>query len=192
MFKTKLSIIILTVSLLQGCVTAAVISLAGGATIVNDKRTIGKIIDDQTIELNAYAALKKNQGIDDNTHIVVTSVNGSVLILGQAANTHLKDLVAKNIVELQGVDKIHNQIRISNNTSLATRSNDVWLTSKVKTALFKSDKVKGFNIKVVTENAEVFLLGLITEQDANEAVEIARNVSGVNRVFKAFEYIIAE
>lgn len=192
MLKIKLTMIILVATLLQGCVTAAVASLISGATIVNDKRSLGKLIDDQTIELSAYAALRKNKGIADNTHIVVTSVNGSVLIVGQAANTHLKELVAKTISELNSVEQIHNQIRVSNNISLTTRSNDVWLTSKVKMALFNSDKVEAINIKVVTENAEVFLMGLLNEEKAKEAVEVARNVSGVNRVFKAFEYVDIE
>ena len=119
----------------------------------------------------------------------VVSLNGSVLIVGQSPNTYLKDLAAKTVSEVRGVEQIHNQIRISNTTSITTRSNDIWLTSKVKTALFGSDKLEATNIKVVTENAEIFLMGLVSAAEGNEAVEIARNVSGVNRVFKAFEYI---
>lgn len=117
------------------------------------------------------------------------SVNGSVLVIGQAPNTYLRDLAIKSINEVKQVVQLHNQIRISSTTSITTRSNDVWLTSKVKAALFGSDNIDATNIKVVTENGEVFLMGLITEAQANEAVEIARNVSGVNRVFKIFEYI---
>jgi osmotically-inducible protein OsmY len=85
--------------------------------------------------------------------------------------------------------RIHNQIRIGNLTSITTQTNDVWLTSKVKSALFSSDEVDGNTIKVITENAEVFLMGLVTKKEADTAINITRNISGVNRVFKAFEYL---
>ncbi len=186
----RLFIIIIASTMLQGCITFAVLSLISGTTTVaKDERSLGNFIDDQTIELNAYAELKKNSAIDDNTHIFVTSINGSVLIVGQAPNMHLKDVVAKTIVDIDGVETIHNQIRIANKSSVKTRSNDVWLTSKVKMALFKNEKLDAINIKVVTENSEVFLMGVIDEPKAQNAIEIARNVTGVNRVFNAFEYI---
>lgn len=186
----RLFFILIISSMLQGCLTIAVLSLISGTTTVaKDERSLGNFIDDQTIELNAYAALKKNKAINDNTHIFVASINGSVLIVGQAPNTHLKDLVAKTITDLDGVEKIHNQIRISNKSSVSTRSNDVWLTSKVKMALFKNEKLEAINIKVVTENSEVFLMGLIDKPKADNAIDIARNVTGVNRVFNAFEYV---
>ena len=122
------------------------------------------------------------------TRVQVTSINGSLLVVGQAPNDYLRDSVLKTLNQVKGVKRIHNQLRIGNKTSLATRSHDTWLTSKVKTALFADDNVRGNNIKVVTENGEVFLMGLVSQEEANKAVDIARNVSGVNRVFKAFEY----
>ena len=189
MSKNKLLLTISIAAILQGCVAAAVVGVVGGATVAADKRTVGQQIDDQTIEFNAYSALNKHEGIKEHTNLQVTSLNGSVLIVGQAPNAFLKELAVKTIAELNGVQQIHNQIRISNNTSITTSTNDVWLTSKVKTALFGSDTLEATNIKVVTENAEVFLMGLVSTTEANEAVEIARNVAGVNRVFKAFEYV---
>lgn len=189
MNKYKLFTIISAAIVLQGCVAAAVVGVLGGATVVADKRTIGKQIDDQSIEFDTYLALNAHEGIKENTNLHVVSMNASVLIVGQSPNTYLKDLAAKTVSEVKGVLQVHNQIRVSNTTSITTSSNDVWLTSKVKTALFGSDKLEATNIKVVTENAEIFLMGLVTAAEANEAVEIARNVGGVNRVFKAFEYI---
>ena len=115
-------------------------------------------------------------------------MNGSILVVGQAPNSFLRDEAMKILKSIDGIVQIHNQIRIGNTVSIGTKSNDVWLTSKVKTALFKSDQLEATNIKVVTENGEVFLMGLVSQLEANEAVEIARNVSGVNRVVKAFEY----
>lgn len=188
--KAKKGLLLLaTVSILQGCVAAAVVGVVGGASVVADNRSIGNQIDDQKIEIAAHAKLADVAGIADNTNLQVISVNGKVLIVGQAMNSYLKNLAIKTVNQVKGVEYIHDQIRIGNVTSLATRSNDVWLTSKVKTALFKQDDFDANNVKVVTENGEVFLMGLVTNRLANSAVEIARHISGVNRVFKMFEIV---
>lgn len=189
MQHSKLLLTGLTVVLLQGCVAAAVVGVVGGANVVTDKRSIGQQIDDQTIEFNAYSALNTIDAIKNQTNLQVTSMNGTVLVVGQAPSPYLKELAGKTLLEVNGVKKVHNQIRISNTTSFTTTSNDVWLTSKVKTALLSNDNVDATNIKVITENGEVFLMGLVSQAAGSEAVEVARNVSGVNRVFKAFEYI---
>lgn len=175
--------------LLQGCVAAAVVGVVGGASIATDNRSLGNQIDDQKIEIDAIAKLRKNKGLNDNANLQVVSVNGSVLVVGQAPNSYLRDQAIKAINEVNGVNQLHNQIRISNTLSFTTKTNDVWLTSKVKTTLFGTDKLDATNIKVVTENAEVFLMGVVTKAEATIAVDIARNVGGVNRVFKIFEYI---
>jgi osmotically-inducible protein OsmY len=189
MNSKKILITLSAVLLLQGCVAAAVVTIIGGASAATDERSIGTQLDDQKIEFEAYAKLSEQEALSDNTNLQVISVNGSVLIIGQAPNTYLRDLAIKSINEVDQVIQLHNQIRIGNTTSITTKSNDIWLTSKVKTALFGSDDLDPTNIKVVTENGEVFLMGLVTEAQANEAVTIARNVGGVNRVFKIFEYI---
>ena len=189
MATKKLFITLSAVLLLQGCVAAAVVTIVGGASVATDERSVGTQLDDQKIEFEAYAKLSGQKALGDNTNLQVISVNGSVLVIGQAPNTYLRDLAIKSINEVDLVVQLHNQIRISNTTSITTKSNDVWLTSKVKTALFASDELDATNIKVVTENGEVFLMGLVTEAQADEAVNIARNVGGVNRVFKIFEYI---
>lgn len=185
----RIIIIASTVAVLQGCVTAAVVGVVGGAAAANDNRSLGKQVDDQTIELTAHVRLAEVPGLSDNTNLQVVSVNGKALIVGQAPNTYLKEQAIKVLNEIPEIEQIHDQIRISNTVSLTTKTNDIWLTSKVKTALFTNDTVDATNIKVVTENAEVFLLGLIKANEANAAVEVARNVGGVNRVFKMFEII---
>jgi osmotically-inducible protein OsmY len=178
--------------LLQGCVAAAVVGVVGGASVATDNRSLGNQIDDQKIEIDAQAKLSKSDALSDNTNLQVISVNGSVLVVGQAPNSYLRDQAIKAINEVNGVKQLHNQIRISNTTSFTTKTNDVWLTSKVKTSLFGTDKLDATNINVVTENGEVFLMGLVTKEQATSAVDIARNVGGVNRVFKIFEYVDAK
>ena len=188
--KSIVSTITLAV-LLQGCVAAAVVGVVGGASVATDNRSLGNQIDDQKIEIDAHAKINKIDALSDNTNLQVVSVNGSVLVIGQAPNSYLRDQAIKAINEVNGVKQLHNQIRISNTISFTTKTNDVWLTSKVKTSLFGTDKLDATNIKVVTENGEVFLMGLVTKAQATIAVDIARNVSGVNRVFKIFEYVEA-
>jgi osmotically-inducible protein OsmY len=185
----KIAALICIISVLQGCAAAAVVAVSTGASMATDRRSIGNQIDDQNIELTAYNEITKNEALNDNTNLHVTSVNGSVLIIGQSPNAYLKDQAIKILNNINGIVKIHDQIRIGNVTSITTQTNDVWLTSKVKTALFSSDKVSAKDIKVITENAEVFLMGLVSKEEAEIAIEITRNISGVNRVFKAFEYL---
>ena len=185
----KVAGILMLVTVIQGCAVATIVAITTGASMATDRRSIGNQIDDQTIELNAYNSLAEQKPISDNTNLNIFSVNSSLLIVGQAPNTYLKDLAVKTVSEIKGVTDIHNQIRIGSITSIATQTHDIWVTSKVKAALFTSDKVNGKDIKVVTENGEVFLLGIVSKKEADIAVEITRNISGVNLVFKAFEYL---
>jgi len=177
------------VSILQGCAAAAVVAVSTGASMATDRRSLGNQIDDQNIELTAYNEITKNKALSENANLHITSVNGSVLIVGQAPNSYLKDQAIAILNNIDGIVKIHNQIRIGNIISITTKTNDLWLTSKVKTALFSSEEVSAQDIKVITENAEVFLMGLVSAKEAGIAIEITRNISGVNRVFKAFEYL---
>ncbi|PCI58669.1 MAG: osmotically-inducible protein OsmY [Gammaproteobacteria bacterium] len=184
----KLSLLIAVIIILQGCVAAAVITVGTGVKVATDRRSVGHQIDDQTIELNFYTQLRHNKTLSENTNIQAISVNGTLLIIGQTPTEVLRDSILKIVKDVKGVDKVYNQIRIGNTTSILTKSHDVWLTSKVKVALLAEDNIDGINIKVVTENGEVFLMGLVSQKEAEQAVNVARNISGVNRVLKAFEY----
>jgi len=187
--SVKLCAVLLIISVLQGCAAVAVVAVTTGASMATDRRSIGNQIDDQSIEVEAYNEITKNKSLNEKTNLHIISLNGSVLIIGQAPTTYLRDQAIKIINNINGVVRIHNQIRIGNLTSITTQTNDVWLTSKVKSALFSSDEVNGNTIKVITENAEVFLMGLVTKKEADTAINITRNISGVSRVFKAFEYL---
>ena len=176
-------------SALQGCAVATVVAVTAGATMVADRRTFSKQIDDQSIEFVAHNELNKQKALSKNTNLHVISMNGTVLINGQAPNSYLRDLAIKTIQDVPDIVTIHNQVRIGSTTAITTQSNDIWLTSKVKSALLANGDVNAKDIKVVTENSEVFLLGLVTKQEADIVVEITRNINGVSRVFKAFEYI---
>ena len=190
MMQLKKTLLILTcVGALQGCTIAAVVAVVSSANIVSDNRTIGKQIDDQRIEVVAHNELTKIEEISDNANLQVVSVNGSVLVVGQALNTRLRDLAIKTVSNINGVLKVHNQIRIGNLISATTKSNDVWLTSKIKAALLANKDIESRDVKVVTENAEVFLMGLLDESQVDNIVNVTRNIRGVNRVYKMFEYM---
>ncbi|NQZ25911.1 MAG: BON domain-containing protein [Colwellia sp.] len=186
---TQIAALLMLISALQGCAVATVVAVTAGATMVADRRSFSKQIDDQSIEFTAHNELAKQKALTKNTNLHVISMNGTVLVIGQAPNTYLRDLAIKTIQDVADIVTIHNQIRIGSTISVTTKSNDIWLTSKVKSALLTNSGVNAKDVKVVTENAEVFLLGLVTKEEADIVVEITRNISGVSRVYKAFEYI---
>jgi len=185
----KLTTLLVILSILQGCAVVAVVAVGAGVSMATDRRSIGNQIDDQSIELEAYNEFTKDKALNDNTRLHITSVNGSVLLTGQVPNTYLKDKAIKIVKNINGIVRVHNQLRMGNVISITTRTSDTWLTSKVKTALFSNDNISADVIKVVTENSEVFLMGLVSKKEADIATEITRNISGVKSVYKAFEYI---
>ena len=186
---SKSASLLMLLAALNGCAVATVVAVTAGATMIADRRSFSKQIDDQSIEFIADKELNKQEALTKNTNLHVVSMNGIVLIVGQAPNTYLRDLAIKTIQDVPNIVTIYNQIRIGSNTGITTKSTDAWLTSRVKSALLTAPDINAADFKVFTENSEVFLLGLVTEAEANIAVEIARNIDGVSRVFKAFEYI---
>ncbi|GEB69883.1 membrane protein [Pseudoalteromonas carrageenovora] len=188
MFKRSL-IVLGTVVLLQGCAAAVVAGTASAVTAANDRRTIGSQIDDNNIEIKASIALSEVERIEKFANVDAVSVNGIVLLVGQVANEEMKNEAQRTIESVAGIRKIHNQIRIGSNIGITTQTHDSWLTSKVKAQLLTAKDISSNNIKVVTENAEVFLMGLVSDSESTQAVNIARNVSGVERVIKVFEYL---
>jgi len=188
MFKRSL-IVLGTVVLLQGCAAAVVAGTASAVTAANDRRTIGSQIDDNNIEIKASIALSEVERLEKFANISAVSVNGIVLLVGQVANEEMRNEAQRTIEGVSGIRKIHNQIRIGSNIGITTQTHDSWLTSKVKAQLLTAKDISSNNIKVVTENAEVFLMGLVSDSESTQAVNIARNVSGVERVVKVFEYL---
>lgn len=184
----KLALCLTAVMSLQGCVSGIVLGALGVASVVNDRRTAATQLEDESIELKANSAINKDKGLGEHSHINIVSYNRTILMVGQVPNTMLRERAAKIVGGVENVVRVHNQLRIGNNTALTTRTNDSWLTSKVKVALTGDETLKGSQVKVITEHGEVFLMGLVTHQEGNLAAELARNVSGVKQVIKAFEY----
>ena len=121
----KLLSLLLVLIILQGCTAVTVVAITAGASMATDRRSIGNQIDDQSIEVQAYNEITKNKALNENTNLHITSVNGSVLVIGQSPTNHLRDQAIKIVNEIEGVVRIHNQVRIGNVTSVTTQTNDV-------------------------------------------------------------------
>jgi len=182
-------VIILACFSLSGCAGLMVAGAATGAAASQDRRTVPTQLEDENIEIKTVTALFKNDELWQDTNIDVISYNMIVLLIGQAPTASLKEKAFAEVKKIPKVRNVYNQIRIAAPISFFAKSNDKYLTSKVKSSMLFADNFPSGKIKVVTENSEVFLLGLVTKEEADKAVEIARNIGGVSRVVKVFEII---
>lgn len=171
---------------LSGCAAALVGATAIGISSATDSRTVGTQVDDQAIEIKVITALKREDRLS-GTRIQVVSFNRSVLLIGQVPTTNLAGLAASITRDIEGVQRVHNELRTAPVIGMKTISNDSWLTSKIKAKFVTDETVDANKIKVVTENGEVFLMGLVDRNMARVAIDIARNTNGVDRVIDAFE-----
>ena len=188
--KTSLGTLILAVALstqLTACVPVIVGGAAVGGSIAADRRTSGTYIEDQAIELKASKAIADN--LKEKVHANVTSFNRQLLITGEVSDEANKKKAESLVKPIENVLSIHNYLAIGANSSLSNRTNDAYITSKVKANFIKENKFSANYVKVVTESGSVYLLGLVTHKEADDAVEIARSIGGVKTVVKVFEYI---
>lgn len=174
--------------LLQGCAAAVVAGAATGATVATDRRTTGKMWDDQTLELKGEKLIAQDKILDNKVRVNVTSMNGIVLLTGEAETTALRKRALTHVRRVQGVRRIHNHIRIAPRRSFSDSSHDKWITSKIKTKQATTKGVGPTHVKVVTANSVVYLMGLVKRAEADVATKLARETKGVTRVVKLFEY----
>jgi osmotically-inducible protein OsmY len=180
-----------TIPLLQGCFGLAAATVGAGVgtavLVAEDRRTVGAITEDQEIEFKARARISEQ--VKEAAHVSVTSYNRTVLLTGQAPSEEVKKQVEAIVADMSNVRAIENDIQIAAPSSLTSRANDSYLTSKVKARMLDAQKFQVNYVKVVTENNVVYLLGLVTRKEAEEAAEIARTTEGVQKVVKVFEYV---
>lgn len=177
-------------ALLPGCAPVIVGGAAAGAVAVaDDRRTTGTIVDDEGIELKIGKAIADEAKLREETHINVTSFNGLVLLSGEVATAAQQDQAERLARAVPKVRRVANHLTIGPASSLASRSRDSWLTTKVKSQLLADQDVPGNQIKVVTEAQTVYLLGLVTRSQGDRTGAITRHTSGVKRVVKLLEYV---
>jgi len=184
----KLTSIILLTAFIQACLP--VVAVGAGAT-ANDRRTAGTMIDDQNIEFKVYNLISKDPELSEQAHISVTSYNKIVLLSGQTPTAEMRSRIETLASSVEHVRRIQNELTIEDPNTLTTRSQDTWLTSKVKTSLLKID-MPGFDItrvKVVSENKTVFLMGLLTKEESEAVIDVVKKVTGIERIVKIFEYV---
>lgn len=190
----KIALICLLSLSLQGCLFIAGAAVGAGifGAVAYDKRTAQETQKDKEITKQIEDNLNKVPEIKQNAHIIITSFNQTVLLAGQVPNQGMKDQVFAIAQIVSGIRKIFNEIKVQGKSSTLTNLSDALITSKVKTGLVAEKQLESSEIQVVTVNGDVYLLGTVTQQQANIAVDIAQHVSGVHKVIKAFEYRKAE
>ena len=188
---TRLMVALLALSSLNGCVGLLLGGAALGVGVAHDRRTTGAVMDDQTIEIKLYNAL--NQGLPPGNHISTTSYNGAVLLSGEAVSEAVKQQAEAIVRGIEPpVRQVYNELVIAPPSTLAQRSNDTLITTKVKAALVPIRTLPGFDptrIKVVTERGVVYLMGLVRPEEANAAATAASQVGGVQQVVTLFEQL---
>ncbi len=189
MKKIKFCLPLLIALLLQSCLAVVVAGSAGTALVANDRRTLGYVIEDESIEQKAMARLAEHPEIDDASHINVISYNGILLVIGQTPTQNNRAKIGELMRSVAHVRALHNEVRTLGKSSLGTRTIDSYITSKIKTKMTFEKNFNSNQIKVNTENGEVFLMGIVTKDEAEKAIAITKNVSGVQKVINVFEYM---
>ncbi len=173
------------------CAPPLLIAGAGatGAAVVSDRRTARVVIEDQIIEAEAADLINNDRLLSDGVHVSVTSYNHVVLLTGQTPDQEAVDRIVHHVRGVDKVRSIHNHIDIGPATSFRQRSRDTLTTTRVKSALLGEEGLSSMQVKVVTENDSVYLMGMIRRSDAGRVAEVVQQQDGVRRVVLVFEYI---
>jgi osmotically-inducible protein OsmY len=172
---------------LPGC--APLLVGAGAASALSmseDRRSSGAQLDDQSIEWRAASRVGERFG--SKVHVNVTSYNRAVLLSGEVPDERVRAELETLVRGVPSVQSITNELVVAEPTSLGSRTSDSFITSKIKTRFLDANKFNALQVKVVTEAGIVYLLGVVTQTEADDAVEIARTTGGVRKVVKMFEY----
>lgn len=177
---------------LGGCAALVVAGvMAGTVMVATDRRTSGAQLNDEGIEIRSANRLKEKFG--ERGNFSVTSYNGRVLLTGEVAGNSDKLAAEQLVFQVENVKVVVNELTIATSTStLKERSNDALITSLVKSSLFEAKELPSSAYKVVTERGVVYLMGRVTQREADRGTEIARGVSGVVKVVRSFEFISEE
>jgi osmotically-inducible protein OsmY len=174
-------------ALLSGCAPLLVAGAVGGTVLVaTDRRSTGAQVDDESIELKIMNSVSERYG--DKVHVNAISYNGWVLLCGEVPDPETRSSIGEIASKTNRVRKVFNELAVGPNTELGSRSNDTFITSKVKSRFLESDKFSATHVKVVTERGIVYLMGIVSRQEGDAAGQIASTTTDVVRVVKLFEY----
>jgi osmotically-inducible protein OsmY len=173
---------------LSACAPLMVAGAATGALVVVDRRTSGAQLDDQSIELRAGNRVSDQLG-EGRARVVVTSYNRRVLLTGEASSEAIKTQVGQIVSQVDNVKEVINELGVTSSPSFKERATDTLITGRLKASLVDAKDISASAFKVTTERGTVYLMGRVTQREANRATDIARNISGVARVVRAFEIV---
>ncbi len=177
--------------LLQACTPVVVGGAAAGVAVAHDRRTLGTLVEDQEIELKAMDIKLNDPEIKDHSNVTATSYNMVVLLTGQVDSPQVRERYEMRVRQIPRVKHVIDEITVGPFSTFGQKTQDTYITTKAKLALLRV-KSPGFDpsrVKVVTEQGVVYLMGLTTREEADMATEAVRNISGVRKVVKVFEYI---
>ncbi|MBK52464.1 MAG: phospholipid-binding protein [Gammaproteobacteria bacterium] len=154
------------------------------------ERTTGAIIEDEIIETKVAVNMRSQEPTFKKSNFNVISHNGVVLLVGQVESDFLRAQATEIASQASSkIKRIHNELEVSGNAGFLSWSNDAWISTKIRTLMLTDDDVPSSQVKVVSKNGAVYLMGLVTQAEGDSAANLARNVSGVTKVVKVFEYV---
>ena len=180
----------MTVQILSACVPVIV----GAATVTGielylDRRSVGRNIDDNSLELQLRGEYLTDDQLGSGLNISVTSMNGIVLLTGEVLTDEQRQRAEQIARSYQETREVVNELELAGKTNLTSRANDSYITAKVKSKLATNGDIPAASINVTTERGKVYLMGLVTREEAELAVEETQTVSGVTHIVKVFEYL---
>ena len=183
-------LVALAAPFLSGCVAAVATGATAGALAVIDRRSFGTQTEDEGIEWKILGNAMNKYG--EKVHLNQTSYNRKVLLSGEVPDEQTREEIGRMAAGVPNVQQVWNELQIGAPSSFQNRSNDAFITSKVKGRFVDGGKFRANLVKVVTEAGTVFLLGMATRQEADSAIEIARTTAGVKKVVNLMEIISAD
>jgi len=181
-----LAALVVAMPILQGCFPLAVTGMGAAALMATDRRTTGTYIDDEGIEWKVIARLREDSR---GAHVNATSYNKRVLLTGEAPTMDEKKRIEDVVKTIPNVRDVANEITVGNVSTFAARGNDALITSNVKARMVNNGKFSPSHVKVITEANVVYLMGLVTAEEAEAAADVARTTQGASSVVKVFEYV---
>lgn len=182
------SCLVFYLPVLSGCIPAVIGGAIGGAELFTERRTVQRAISDNSLEIKIRGVNKQDELLA-NTNISVTAFNGWVLLSGEVATEEQKKKAEETAKSYEETRRVINELELSGLAGLGSGANDAIITGKVKSTMWVDSPVPATNVKVVTERGVVFLMGLVTTEEGEHAVAVAKNISGVRKIVKVFEYI---
>jgi osmotically-inducible protein OsmY len=179
-------LLVAALPLLGGCAAAVIGGAATGVLVANDRRTVGTVTEDQGIEIKSGSRV--GERVKD-AHINYTSFNKVVLMSGEVPTAAAREDAERIVRGVENVRGVYNELQVAGNSALSARTNDAYVTSKVKARFVDGRKFNPVHVKVITENSVVYLMGMVSRAEGDAATEIARTTSGAQKVVRLFEYL---